>query len=47
MHFIDTNVLFLTEMVVVEVIKPQFRRIKNPSLYDVGLLSFLKGEELL
>ncbi len=43
-HLLNAKVLFLTEMVVVEVLKPQFRRIKNPSLYDVGLLSFLHEE---
>ena len=46
-HLLDAKVLFLTEMVVVEVVKPHFRRMKNPSLYNVGLLSFLKDEELL
>jgi predicted DNA-binding protein with PD1-like motif len=46
-HLLDAKVLFLTEMVVVEVVKPHFRRIKNPSLYDIGLLSFLQDEELL
>ena len=44
---LDANVLFLTEMVVVEVTRPHFRRMKNTSLYNVGLLSFLKGEESL
>ncbi len=40
-HLLNAKVLFLTEMVVVEVIEPQLRRIPNPSLYNVGLLSFL------
>jgi hypothetical protein len=39
-------VLFLTEMVVVEVVKPHFRRMRDTSLYNVGLLSFLRDEEL-
>lgn len=43
-HLLSANVLFLTEMVIVEVVRPHFRRIKNASLYNVGLLSFLPGE---
>jgi predicted DNA-binding protein with PD1-like motif len=43
-HLLSAKVLFLTEMVVVEVMQPKFRRIPNPSLYGVGLLSFLKDE---
>jgi len=46
-HLLSAKVLFLTEMVVVEVIQPHFRRIQNPSLYNVGLLSFLNDEELM
>ncbi len=46
-HLLDAKVLFLTEMVVVEVVKPHFRRVKNPALYDVGLLSFLGDQEEL
>jgi predicted DNA-binding protein with PD1-like motif len=46
-HLLDAEVLFLAEMVVVEVIKPHFRRIKNASLYNIGLLSFLRDEEPL
>ncbi|HLZ63255.1 MAG TPA: DUF296 domain-containing protein [Ktedonosporobacter sp.] len=38
-HLLNAKVLFLTEMVIVEVISPQFRRLKNPALYDVSLLS--------
>ena len=45
-HLLDAKVLFLTEMIVVEVVKPDFRRIKSPSLYNVGLLSFLDHKEL-
>lgn len=40
-HLLNAKVLFLTEMVVVEVIEPHFQHIQNPSLYNVGLLSFL------
>ncbi len=45
-HLLNAKVLFLTEMVVVEVLKPHFRRIKNPALYNVGLLSFLEDSEI-
>lgn len=45
-HLLNARVLFLTEMVVVEVIYLHFWRLKNPSLYNVGLLSFLSDEEL-
>lgn len=40
-HLLRAKVLFLTEIVVVEVLHPHFHRIKNPSLYNVGLLSFM------
>jgi predicted DNA-binding protein with PD1-like motif len=43
-HLLNAKVLFLTEMVVIEVLKPHFRRINNPSLYNIGLLSFLNKE---
>jgi len=43
-HLLSAKVLFLTEMVVVEVLEPKFRRIPNPALYNVGLLSFLRDE---
>jgi len=43
-HLLSAKVLFLTEMVVVEVVQPHFRRIPNTSLYNVGLLAFLKDE---
>jgi predicted DNA-binding protein with PD1-like motif len=45
-HLLKAKVLFLTEMIVVEVVQPHFRRIKNPSLYNVGLLSFFTDAEL-
>jgi predicted DNA-binding protein with PD1-like motif len=44
-HLLGGKVLFLTEMIVVEVTHPHFRRIKNPSLYNIGLLSFLSDED--
>jgi len=40
-HLLNAKVIFLVEMIVVEVLKPDFRRIKNPSLHDVELLSFI------
>jgi predicted DNA-binding protein with PD1-like motif len=43
-HLLSAKVLFLTEMIVVEVLSPYFRRIKNRALYNVELLSFLRGE---
>jgi predicted DNA-binding protein with PD1-like motif len=43
-HLLNAKVLFLTEMVIVEVLHPTFRRISNPLLYNVGLLSFLRDE---
>ncbi|GCE15323.1 PPC domain-containing DNA-binding protein [Tengunoibacter tsumagoiensis] len=45
-HLLGAKVLFLTEMVFVEVLAPDFRRIKNASLYNVGLLSFLKDGKI-
>jgi predicted DNA-binding protein with PD1-like motif len=43
-HLLGAKVLFLTEMVVVEVVAPKFRRIPDAALYNVGLLSFLRNE---
>ena len=40
-HLLNAKVIFLVEMIVVEVLKPDFRRSKNPSLHDVELLSFI------
>ncbi len=42
-HLLDAKVALLTEMVIIEVTNPLFRRIKNPSLYNVALLSFLNS----
>lgn len=44
-HLLSANVLFLTEMVVVEVLNPRFRRLNNPALYNIGLLSFFEKLE--
>ncbi|GCE50624.1 hypothetical protein EI42_06441 [Thermosporothrix hazakensis] len=43
-HLLNATVLFLTEMVIVEVLDPHFRRIKNPDLYHIRLLSFQQQE---
>ncbi len=39
-HLLNAKVQFLVEMIIVEVLEPKFRRIKNPDLYDVPLLNF-------
>jgi predicted DNA-binding protein with PD1-like motif len=39
-HLLEAQVLFLTEMMFVEVISPSMRRDRNPDLYDVPLLTF-------
>jgi predicted DNA-binding protein with PD1-like motif len=39
-HLMSANVLFLTEMLIVEVAGPTMRRERNPDLYDVPLLTF-------
>lgn len=39
-HLLQAQVMFLTEMLFVEVVSPQMRRYRNPDLYDVPLLTF-------
>ncbi|TCO28091.1 putative DNA-binding protein with PD1-like motif [Kribbella steppae] len=39
-HLLGATVQFLTEMYVVEVADPTWSRPRNPSLYDVPLLTF-------
>lgn len=39
-HLLSARVLFLTEMLVVEVVSPSITRPRNPGLYDVPLLTF-------
>ena len=39
-HLLDARVLFLTEMMFVEVARPRMRRDRNPDLYNVPLLRF-------
>jgi predicted DNA-binding protein with PD1-like motif len=42
-HLLAAQVLFLTEMMFVEVTAPDMYRRRNPDLYDVPLLSFGAG----
>ncbi len=39
-HLLGAQVQFLVEMVVVEVTAPRMRRLPNPDLYNVPLLTF-------
>jgi predicted DNA-binding protein with PD1-like motif len=39
-HLLSARVLFLVEMLIVEVAGPTMRRQPNPDLYDVPLLAF-------
>jgi predicted DNA-binding protein with PD1-like motif len=39
-HLLGATVQFLTEMYIVEVTSPGWRRPRNPDLYDVPLLTF-------
>jgi predicted DNA-binding protein with PD1-like motif len=39
-HLLSARVLFLTEMLVVEVVSPSITRPRNPDFYDVPLLTF-------
>ncbi len=39
-HLLEARVLFLTEMMFVEVAGPDMRRHRKPDLYDVPLLKF-------
>lgn len=39
-HLLSARVLFLVEMLLVEVTIPTMRRLRNPDLYDVPLLTF-------
>lgn len=39
-HLLDAEILFLTEMIFVEVAAPAMRRSRSPQLYDVPLLTF-------
>lgn len=40
-HLISAKVLFLVEMIIVEILEPDMRRVINPELYDIGLLRFI------
>jgi predicted DNA-binding protein with PD1-like motif len=39
-HLLSARVLFLVELLLVEVTDPEMRRPRNPDLYDVPLLTF-------
>ncbi|MEV6929639.1 DUF296 domain-containing protein [Dactylosporangium sp. NPDC051485] len=39
-HLLAARVLFLTEMLLVEVLEPSIIRPRNPALFDVPLLTF-------
>lgn len=39
-HLLSAKVLFLVEMIIVEVLQPDMKRIVDPELYDIGLLQF-------
>lgn len=39
-HLLDATVQFLTEMIIVEVVKPRLHRQRQVDLYDVPLLQF-------
>lgn len=41
-HLFSGKVQFLTEMLVIEILEPKMERVKNPSLYNISLLTFLK-----
>jgi predicted DNA-binding protein with PD1-like motif len=41
-HLLSGTVQFLTEMLVIETVAPAMRRIADPHLYDIPLLSFLE-----
>ncbi len=43
-HLLRATILFLTEMIVVEVVRPDLTRVKNPDLYNVGLLSLFRND---
>lgn len=39
-HLLAATVQFLTEMLVVEIVSPTMRRVRNPDLNDVPLIDF-------
>lgn len=39
-HLLSARVLFLVELLLIEVARPAMRRQRNPGLYDVPLLTF-------
>ena len=41
-HLLSARVQFLVEMLVVEVVDPRMRRLRDPQLYDIPLLRFYR-----
>jgi predicted DNA-binding protein with PD1-like motif len=41
-HLIEAKIQFLTELIIVEVVTPQMRRLTEPTLYDVPLLTYVE-----
>jgi len=39
-HLISAKVLFLTEMLVIEIVSPKMNRVVNPDLFNISTLSF-------
>jgi predicted DNA-binding protein with PD1-like motif len=39
-HLLSARVLFLVELLIVEVAEPAMSRLRNPQMYDVPLLTF-------
>ncbi|MDR2581753.1 MAG: DUF296 domain-containing protein [Fibromonadaceae bacterium] len=44
-HLLSAKVMYLTEMLVIEIVSPVMQRIVNPDLYNIALLSFLGDDE--
>lgn len=42
-HLLSATVQYLVEMVIIEVLEPDLRRIIDPKLFDIALLSFEKN----
>lgn len=40
-HLLSATVLFLVEMIIVEVVQPEMRRVANTELHNIGLLQYL------
>ena len=40
-HLLSARVIFLVEMMIIEVESPEMRRVVNPNLFDIALLKFV------